>query len=485
MNLTGAFSGPGVDLDGVLSILICVHELIVCYLMKGAVMDMSSIRKGLSGLNFIGMLVIFFLVMPTLTFGAHLSETEKGRIIDTICSLLENNYIDPDVGKTVSAQLRSSHSQGEYGELSSAEEFAARLDADLTEWSGDKHLGVIYDPEWVKQIREEGSEDTYLTKEMIDEERMGNFGFKRVEILDGNVGYLDLRIFFHPKYAGETAVAVMNYLSNCRAVIVDLRNNGGGWGYMVALMCSYFLDNEEIVHLNSIYSRPEDQYYQSWTLPYVPGRIMADIPLYILTSRSTFSAAEEFCYNLKYLKRSTIVGERTRGGAHPISSKILDDNLVLIVPEYASIHPVTKGNWEGVGVEPDIEVPADEAFNVAYSNILKQLRDTLLDKREKAFYQWHLDGFNTRLNPAVVEPDLMQAYAGKYGSLNIIYEEGQLFYRRGERMRYRMIPMSQTLFQVDDQSNIRIRFKKEGDIVSGIVALYSDGNSSEYKREVE
>ncbi|MDH4209834.1 MAG: S41 family peptidase [candidate division WOR-3 bacterium] len=431
------------------------------------------------------MLVLFYMVMPTLTSGKQISEKEKVKIIETVCSLLESNYIDPDMGKTVSAQLSASHSQGEYREVSSAEEFAAQLDADLTEWSSDKHLGVIYDPEWVMQIREEGPEDAYLTEEMVNEERMGNFGFRRMEILDGNVGYLDLRIFFHPKYAGETAVAAMNYLSNCRAVIIDLRSNGGGWGDMVSLLCSYFLDNEECVHLNSVYSRPDDRYYQSWTLPYVPGRILADVPLYILTSRSTFSAAEEFCYNLKYLKRSTIVGERTRGGAHPISSQVLDDDLILIIPECASIHPVTQSNWEGVGVEPDVEVPADEAFNVAYSNIIRQLRDTVLDNREKAFYQWHLDGFSARLNPVVVEPYVMQSYAGKYSSLYIIYENGSLFYRRGDRMRYRMTPMSQTLFLVDDQSNIRIRFKKEKDIVSGIVALYSDGNSSEYKREVE
>lgn len=448
-------------------------------------MNTLSNRRGSFGMGLAIMLMLPFFMMPSLIAGGQKSEKEMGMIIDTVCALLETNYIQYETGKMVSAKLRDSYSQGKYGTISSVQEFAAQLDVDLTEWSGDKHLGIIYDPEWVGQIREQGPEDDYMTEDMIAEEKAGNFGFKRIEILDGNVGYLDLRIFFHPKYAGATAVAAMNYLSNCRALIIDLRSNGGGWGYMVALMCSYFLDNEEIVHLNSIYSRPEDRYYQSWTLPYVPGKILSDIPLYILTSTSTFSAAEEFCYNLKTLKRCTIVGEQTRGGAHPISSKVLDDNLILIIPEYASVHPVTKGNWEGVGVEPDIEVSAEQAFNVAYSGVLRQLRDGVLDKEAKAFYQWHLDGFNARLNPVEVERDLLQSYAGKYGSLTILYENAQLFYRRGDRMRYRMIPMSQTLFMIDDQSDLRVRFKKDGDIVSAIVALYSDGNSREYKREDE
>ena len=430
-------------------------------------------------------MLLFLISLPAFSSARHMSAREKNNIVDTICSLLRSNYIIAETGNAVSAQLHAASNQGKYDGMSLPEEFASQLNADLVEWSGDKHLGVVYDPEWVQEIRGEGSEDAYLTEAMINEEKMGNFGFKHLEILDGNVGYLDLRIFFHPKYAGETAVAAMNYFSNCRALIVDLRSNGGGWGYMVALMCSYFLDNEEIVHLNSIYSRPEDRYYQSWSLPYVPGKILSEVPLYILTSRSTFSAAEEFCYNLKYLERCTIVGERTRGGAHPISSLVLDDNLILIIPEWTSIHPITKANWEGVGVEPDIEIPAEDAFNVAYSEILQKLRDTVLDKGEKAFYQWHLDGFDARLNPVAVAQDVLKSYAGRYGTLSVIYENGVLYYQRGDRMRYRMIPMAETLFLVEEQSNVRIRFKKEGNVVSGAVALYSDGKSREYKREID
>jgi len=438
--------------------------------------------------------VTFFLLLfaiPCVILGASardvnvLSKKQRDEIVDKIAKLLEGNYVYPDVGKTVSRQLLESHQQGRYSQLASPRDFANRLNADLAEWSKDKHLGVVYDPDWVEQMKRVDQEDAYSTEEMVAEERARNFGFKRLEILDGNVGYLDLRIFFHPKYAGQTAVAAMNLLSDCEAVIIDLRNNGGGWGEMVSFLCSYFLDNEESVHLNSVYSRPEDRYYQSWTSPYVPGRIMANIPLYILTSRSTFSAAEEFCYNLKFLKRSTTVGERTRGGAHPITPSVLTDELILIMPECASVHPVTKGNWEGVGVEPDIEVVAEDALNVAYLNALDKLRGSAQNEEKRATYQWYADGFRARISPVDVDAVILESHVGRYGTLNITFEGGILLYQRGDRAKYRMLPMSETLFLVDEQSSIRIRFKKEKSQTIGVIVLYSDGNSAEYKREVE
>jgi C-terminal processing protease CtpA/Prc len=350
--------------------------------------------------------------------------------------------------------------------------------------SNDKHLGIIYDPDWVSQIRAQGQEeDVYMTEEMIAEERSRNFGFKRVEILDGNVGFLDLRIFFHSKYAGKTAAAAMDYLSNCDAIIVDLRNNGGGWGDMVAFMCSYFFDGEDLVLLMTGYSRPEEKYYQSWTIPYIPGKHMDDVPLFILTSKSTFSAAEEFCYDLKYLKRATIVGETTRGGAHPIDLKVLDDNLLLQIPEWRSIHPVTKTNWEGVGVEPDIAIPADEALDVAYLKALEELRKTAPNSDAKALYQWYIDGHKAKMEPAVVDTETLARYVGKYGAYNITLDDVVLLYQRGDRAKYRMTPMSEVLFVIDEVSDRRLKFVVEDGRVTGLVALYNDGERVEYPKE--
>lgn len=434
--------------------------------------------------NTLVFVMLLGVVHSFIEASSEISKKERSDIIAKVCTYLEENYVFPEVGKEISELLAENDRSGEYAGTMSPRDFARQLDADLEDLSKDKHLAVFYDPDWVSQIREQSEEeDVYMTEEMILEEQSRNFGFRRVEILDGNVGYLDLRIFFHSKYAGKTAVAAMNYLSNCNALIIDLRNNGGGWGDMVAFMCSYFFDGEELVLLMTGYSRPEDRHYQSWTVPYVPGKYMPDIPLFILTSKSTFSAAEEFCYDLKYLERATIVGETTRGGAHPIDLKILDDNLLLQLPEWRSIHPVTRTNWEGVGVEPDIEVPAEEAFDVAYLKALEELRKGAANSSEKASYQWYIDGYKARIDPVPVDAEKLTLYVGKYGSYSISLEDGVLYYQRGDRAKYRMISMSEKLFVIDEVSDRRLKFLVEDAGTKGLLVLYNSGESVEYTKE--
>jgi C-terminal processing protease CtpA/Prc len=233
------------------------------------------------------------------------------------------------------------------------------------------------------------------------------------------------------------------------------------------------------------YSRPEDKIYQSWTVPFIPGKHMDDVPLFILTSKSTFSAAEEFCYDLKYLERATIVGETTRGGAHPIDLKVLDDNLLLQLPEWRSIHPATRTNWEGVGVEPDIAVPADEALKVAYLKALEVLRKTAPNSDVKALYQWYIDGHKAKTEPAVVDVEKLVRYVGKYGSYNITLDDEVLYYQRGDRAKYRMIPMSEALFLIDEVSDRRLKFVVEDTAVTGVISLHSNGERVEYAKEDE
>jgi C-terminal processing protease CtpA/Prc len=200
-----------------------------------------------------------------------------------------------------------------------------------------------------------------------------NFGFEKVERLDGNIGYLDLRGFFDAEAAGETAAAAMNFLGNTDALIIDLRQNGGGSPAMVSLLCSYLFAGER-KHLNDLAWRgPEgERVEQWWTLPHVAGKRYSDKDVYILTSKRTFSAAEEFTYNLKALKRATVVGEVTGGGAHPGGGQPINDHFAIWVPQGRAINPITKTNWEGTGVKPDTEVPANQALTTAHLAALKK-----------------------------------------------------------------------------------------------------------------
>ena len=196
--------------------------------------------------------------------------------------------------------------------------------------------------------------------------------FEKAEHLPGNIGYLKFNAFPSPDICGPTATAAMNFLANSDAIIIDLRQNGGGDPKMVAYITTYLFDKP--THLNDMYNRKEDSIQEYWTLKDVPGKRVAGKPVFVLTSKRTFSGAEEFTYNLKNLKRATIIGETTGGGAHPVGPHRIDDHFMIGVPFARPINPVTKTNWEGTGVEPDVKVPADQALDVAKKMAMEEIQ---------------------------------------------------------------------------------------------------------------
>ena len=198
-----------------------------------------------------------------------------------------------------------------------------------------------------------------------------NCGFEKVERLDNNIGYVKFNYFGPPEVCGTTASAAMNFLGNVDAVIFDLRSNGGGDPKMVAYLSSYLFN--ERTHLNDLWERKTNKTTQYWTRPDVPGKKLAGKPVYVLTSKGTFSGAEEFSYNLKNLKRGTIVGETTGGGAHPTDGHRVEDHFLVAVPFARAVSPITKTNWEGKGVEPDIKVPSAQALDKAKMLAIEQL----------------------------------------------------------------------------------------------------------------
>jgi C-terminal processing protease CtpA/Prc len=190
-----------------------------------------------------------------------------------------------------------------------------------------------------------------------------NCAFEKVEILPNNIGYIKFNAFMDASFCGSTVVAAMGFVAHTDALIFDLRQNGGGQPAMVTMIASYLFD--EPTHLIDIYNRKEDATTQNWTLSYLPGPRLTTQPVYVLTSERTFSGAEEFAFDLKNQKRATIVGETTGGGAHPVSGHPVADYFMVDVPFAKSLDPVTKTNWEGTGVQPDVKVPAADALETA------------------------------------------------------------------------------------------------------------------------
>lgn len=409
---------------------------------------------------------------------AKIEKAEKEEVVKKICEILEKNYVYPETAKKMSNLITENLQNGDYDTITSAGGFAERLQRDLRRISKDLHLSVGYDPEAVKELRrrEKQPKDPELLKKRLKEERRVNFGFKEAKIMKGNVGYLDLRQFAGTRHAGETAVAAMNFLANCDALIIDLRNNGGGSAEMIQLITTYFYDDEP-KHLNTFYWRPNDETAQTWTLPHVPGEKMPDVDIYVLTSDRTFSAAEEFCYNLKNLKRATLVGETTRGGAHPGGPMVINDNFAIWVPKGRAINPITKTNWEGVGVKPHIEVPQEQALITAHLKALEKLAEKAEDERDKSIYEWHLETLKAVLNPVEVSSDILKSYMGKYGLRTITFENGVLYYQREGRPKYRMIPLSEELFMFKEIDYFRIKIMKEDGEIKGLMGIYDNGRT--------
>ena len=196
-----------------------------------------------------------------------------------------------------------------------------------------------------------------------EDDASSNCAFDRVEVLPDNIGYVKFNAFISPSDCSQTAIAAMGFVANADALIFDLRDNHGGDPAMIALICSYLFDRP--THLNDLWNRKENFARQWWTLPYVPGKRLPNVPVYVLTSSRTFSGAEEFSYDLQSLKRATIVGEVTGGGAHPVRGQRIDDRFIIVVPIAKAVNPVTKTNWEGTGVKPDVAVAASDALTTA------------------------------------------------------------------------------------------------------------------------
>jgi C-terminal processing protease CtpA/Prc len=225
-----------------------------------------------------------------------------------------------------------------------------------------------------------------------------NAGFGKLERLPGNVGYLELLGFAYHEAAKEPAAAAMNYLAHTDTLIIDLRNNRGGSAQTVALLCSYFFD-EKPVHLNSFYWRKGDRTEDFYTVKTLGGKRYLDRKVYILTRKRTFSAAEEFTYNLKNLKRATIVGETTGGGAHPGGTVPIGDHFLVFIPLGRAINPITKTNWEGVGVKPDLEVSAEKALEKAHDEAIKHLLEKAPDDATRRLIQMDIETAKDRTKP--------------------------------------------------------------------------------------
>ncbi len=404
-------------------------------------------------------------------------------VIDSVTQTLNEIYVFPDVAKKMEKYLRSQYKKKAYKDITSLDQFTQKLTEDLQEISHDRHLWVRFASDELL-ARFQGDTLTDAAKqEELEQRRRDNFCFKELKLLEGNVGYVDFRCFSDAIDAGPTAIAAMNFLAYTDAIIFGLRQNGGGSPSMIQLITSYFFP--EPVFLNSFYVRKSDSTQQFWTQACVQGPRMSNVDLYVLTSNYTFSGAEEFTYNLKNMKRATIIGDTTGGGAHPIDVKPFPNlSIGMSLPFGRAVNPITGTNWEGTGIAPHICVPQEQALDVAHLEALKKLEGKADDPDRKAQLKWAIDGKQAKLNPVSVEQGQLQAYVGQYGPRRIWVEDGRLYYQRGEGRKYELIPMGDHWFMIEELDYFRVQFVMDDTgQASEIIGHYDDGHTDGHKRD--
>jgi hypothetical protein len=314
-----------------------------------------------------------------------LDASSRAQVIDSLIKQLDDNYVFPEVASNIDKALRAKQQGGGYDSLSEPKAFAGALTADLRDIAHDKHLRVMSSdiPRSSANAPGMGTPSPEQQADMVKMMAAHGYGIANVDTLPGNVGYLDMRGFERIKWAAPAVTAAMTRLAGSDALIIDMRSNGGGDPAGVAFLCSYLFDQR--THLNDLHWRDGDRTEEFWTDTGVPGaRYGQRKAVYVLTGPRTFSGGEEFSYDLQQLKRATLIGETTGGGANPGRMRLLTPYFGAFIPNGRAINPITKTNWEGSGVTPDISVPAGDALATAHKLALEKLAAASADPQRAA-----------------------------------------------------------------------------------------------------
>ena len=260
--------------------------------------------------------------------------------------VVAEQYVIPEIGARAAAAITDEW----VIENLAAEEFGRELTFHLRDVTGDLHFMFdFFDPD----APEEDWEAAWVANAPVT-----NFGVQRVEVMEGNIGYLRLTGFHHTDIAGETYQSAFQFLSHSSALIIDVRGNPGGEGASVDAVRRYVLGRDDYPRLQFVDRHGVDhseEWFGEFEPLHLPVRYGADKPVYILVDGDSFSAAEALSYGLQTDGRAVIVGAPTGGGANPPETFDLVCQVRAWLPTKQPIDPRTGTNWEGVGVQPDIE----------------------------------------------------------------------------------------------------------------------------------
>jgi hypothetical protein len=436
------------------------------------------------------LLFLALILLPWLMAGqtaepSVLEAAETAGIVNAVADSMEACYVFPDKGLAMKKALLENLSAGRYKALT-LPKLADVVSRDLLALSKDKHLAV----------RLAGGPGPGGAGMPFEENLQP---FTEVKILPGNVGYVRFDGFAQGEPALRGALGAMSLVSETDALIFDMRYNGGGGMALIQVLCGILLDKPTLI--NKVYLRPTDRTMESWSaeITHSAGFVVRNpetglrdtlktmggyeklqkIPVYVLTSSYTFSAAEEFTYNLQSLERAKIVGEVTGGGAHPVRPVRVPGGLSIKMPFARSINPVTNTNWEGTGIQPNIPAKAGQALETAHLDALQSLLATAGEGRKDGLL-WEIEGLQAAAQAVMPTEADLKKFTGAYGDRTITLENGRLHSQRADGPKFALTPLSSLLFRLDD--NVRLQFQQDaGGQVTG-VELLRKGRKGETQR---
>ncbi|MGD0144971.1 MAG: S41 family peptidase [Rhizomicrobium sp.] len=407
--------------------------------------------------------------------------------LDRLAGLIEVNYVFKNVAKTVAADVRGWKADPDLLAAPDERSFASIVTARLVKT--DSHFNFRWSPPGETPAENiAGPNNAAADREAA----AANYGFDAVQRLPGNIGYIRMNAFaaFDPKLTGaktpaarRAAEAALTFLQNTDAVIFDIRENGGGSPAMIDLLLSGFFGDKPVL-LNRFYRRKNDQTVDFTTLANFAGKRRPDVPLYVLVSGSTGSAAEEFAYDVQTQKRGTLIGETTYGGANPGDVFDAGDGFTVFISTGAAVNPITGTNWDKIGVKPDIAVASADALARAEELAVRTIiakggaSPTLTEAR------WTLERLTAEKNGVKLDPKSAQDLIGSYDDRQIGLEDGALFYKRARSPEEQLVPLGGDAFAIAGRPNLRLTFERDSKgLVDALVISTSEGIVLSHKRD--
>ena len=387
------------------------------------------------------------------------STEELQTLLDSITVIVPQYYISPEIGKQIADRIQTKYNKGHYLGITNPRVLSDSLSADLRAINGDLHMSMNY-----RSPRERSSSNA-PSIQINETGPWTNYGLSELKVLDGNIGYLKIKHFTQHQYleAIKPVIAsAFETLKNTDALIIDVRDNGGGFEEMVAHYISYFFDSETPIHLSDYRCTLHNHIYGVSTDPNILGTKLPSIKLYVLTNANTGSAAESFAYMLKHLGRATIIGEITAGAGNGASVHEINKRFSIQVSSEETINAITKTSFEKVGVIPHIQVSGTAIFPKAYTMALEHAKEKNAKNIHASNYEHLISFIVPTKNDDSIHLDSYKKYLGTYkgGTIHItISIEDNILYgqmkSKGGKMKLTLL--ENHIFKVGDLKE-RIQF---------------------------